>query len=131
MTITSESCIGRFLVDMQIEFDPVDSTAVDGTWRVTCVHAPSGVAMGSFAIAPPEGPDVLDKRSAFERVGGAYRVLSIEVDLDTEELHARSTGLRREVALRQRLWRRRRRISLPTVDAPSIVPGCPPSQQRR
>lgn len=133
MTIASESCIGRFLVDMQIEFDPVESTAADGTWRVTCFHAPSGVAMGSFAMAQPEGagPPAVDGRRAFEQVGGAYRVLSIKVDLGTEELHARSAGLRRELALRQRLWRRRPRISLPTVDAPSIVPARPTRPQRR
>jgi len=99
---------------------------------VTCVDKASGVIMGRFQVpsAPGGGQPAIDEKAAFERVGGAYRQISITVDLDTEILRACDKALRRELATRERLWRRRRTKRIPKIEAPSIAPALPGDKDR-
>jgi hypothetical protein len=81
--------------------------------RVICTDAETGLIIGSLSILPDrrDGQQDVNTEQVIRRIGGAYRLASIAVDIGTEALARQTRRISDELRLRRRLWRRRRRIA--------------------
>jgi hypothetical protein len=88
--------------------EPVDATAPA---KATCVDVPTRTVMGSCSIprASSEGLETTPD-DVIRMVGGAYRLASIAVDIETDLLGRRSRRVSDLLRLRRRLWRRWSRV---------------------
>jgi hypothetical protein len=97
----------RCVADRVVGADGID------IYRVTCADVASNVIMGRLFIPPQPQSGALEivVEEVVDRVGGGYRHSSITLDLATREIARLDEKLARELRMRKRLWRRRRRVS--------------------
>lgn len=86
-------------------------------YQAVCVDAATRSAIGSPTISrsPGGGRPVVSPDDVIRLIGGMYRLASVAVDIEAEELARRTRRVSDRVHLRQRLWRRRHR-SRPDTD---------------
>jgi hypothetical protein len=79
--------------------------------RVICTDAETGLIIGSPSILPDcrDGRQDVNAEEVIQRIGGAYRLASIAVEIGTEELARLTRAISDELRVRRRLWRRRKR----------------------
>jgi hypothetical protein len=92
--------------------------------RATCTDAQTGAVIGSRTIrlGSGDGRQTVDADEVIRMIGGAYRLASIAVDIETEILGRRIRRVSDMLRLRRRLWRRRSRSRTVHLD-----PDTPPS----
>jgi hypothetical protein len=95
-------------------------------YRAICTDVDTGVTIGSARIARGrEGEQpTISATDVIATIGGGYRLASIAVDIEVEELDRRIRRVSERLRLRQRLWRRRTRITRPRSrsDRGDVVP---------
>ncbi|MGY3532948.1 MULTISPECIES: hypothetical protein [Bradyrhizobium] len=77
-----------------------------GWGTVTCIDVETGTFVGNARIADRYDRPIEDEEVT-RMVGGAYRLASIAVDLETDLLSRRSRRISDILRTRRRLWRRR------------------------
>lgn len=103
-------------------------------YRAICTDVDTGFTIGSACIA--RGPDgerpTISAADVIASIGGGYRLASIAVDIEVEELDRRIRRVSERLRLRQRLWRRRTRITRPRSrsDRGDVVPQAHASLRR-
>jgi hypothetical protein len=80
-------------------------------YQAVCVDAATRLTIGSPAIArgPDGGRPVVTADDVLRLFGGMYRLASVAVDIEAEELAQRSQRILGQLRLRRRLWRRQSR----------------------
>jgi len=80
-------------------------------YQAVCVDSATRLTIGSPDIsrAPGGGRPVVTADDALRLIGGMYRLASVAVDIEADELAQRSRRVSDKLRLRGRLWRRRRR----------------------
>jgi len=80
--------------------------------QAICTDAATGIVIGAFndCRATISADEVL------RMIGGAYRLASIALEIETDELARRSRRIANRLRLRQRLWRRRGRVAPSTMN---------------
>jgi hypothetical protein len=86
-------------------------------YQAVCVDAATRLTIGSPTI--PRGPDgrrpVITADDVLRLIGGMYRLASVAVDIEAEELAQRSRRISVRLRLRRRLWRRQKRPAKMTI----------------
>jgi hypothetical protein len=79
--------------------------------RARCTDVATGLIVGAPAIEPGNRIDgsIITPAEVIRMIGGTYRLASIAIDIETEELALHARSLSRELRLRRRLWRRRKK----------------------
>jgi hypothetical protein len=84
-------------------------------YRAVCVDAATRLAIGSPSI--PRSADgsrpAVSADDVIRLIGGMYRLASVAVDIEADELVRRTRRASDRLHLRRRLWRRRSRSRLP------------------
>lgn len=78
------------------------------TATFTCIDAETGTFVGTARVPDQVDRPITDEEVA-RMIGGAYRLASIAVDLETDLLSRRSRRISDILRIRRRLWRRRYR----------------------
>ena len=88
--------------------EPVDPVAPA---RALCVDAESGRIIGSPSIAPnrENGQHDVNAGEVIRSLGGTYRLASIALEIETEQLARQTRRMSDELRMRRRLWRRQQR----------------------
>ncbi len=84
-------------------------------YQAVCIDAATRLTIGSPAVsrAPDGGRPVVTVDDVLRLIGGMYRLASVAVDIEADELARRTRRVSDQLRLRGRLWRRRRRSRLP------------------
>lgn len=77
--------------------------------RATCMDAETGLIIGNPPIAPNRRRGDITTEEVIRMIGGTYRLASIAVEIETDELARQKRRISNELRLRRRLWRRRMR----------------------
>jgi hypothetical protein len=87
--------------------------------RATCTDARTGAVIGFRSIPRGSGGgrQTVDADEVIRMIGGAYRLVSIAVEIETEILGRRNRRVSDMLPLRRRLWRRRSRSRTVHLDA--------------
>lgn len=83
-----------------------------GSYRAICTDSATGIIIGCSSIpnAPNEGPSTISAEDVLRMIGGTYRLASIAIEIEIDELARRSRRISDQLRSRRRLWRRRRRV---------------------
>jgi hypothetical protein len=97
----------------------VDDGAGDGAARCVGTDARTGAVIGFRSIprGSGDGRQTVDADEVIRMIGGAYRLVSIAVEIETEILGRRNRRVSDMLPLRRRLWRRRSRSRTVHLDA--------------
>jgi hypothetical protein len=89
-------------------FDPEQRSS---PYRAICTDAATGITIGCASIpcVPYDGQPATLAPHVIKMVGGGYRLVSIAIDIEADELSRRTRRISGRLRLRQRLWRRRSR----------------------
>ena len=83
--------------------------------QAVCVDAATRLTIGCASI--PRGPDgrrqSVSPDEIIHRIGGKYRLASVAVDIEADELARRTRRLSDRLRSHRRFWRRRGRSRLP------------------
>lgn len=78
-------------------------------YQAVCVDAATRLAIGSPSI--PRGPNgsrpSVSADDVIRLIGGMYRLASVAVDIEADELRRRTRRISDQLRLRRRLWRPR------------------------
>jgi hypothetical protein len=80
-------------------------------YQAVCVDTATRLTIGSPTIpqAPDGGQPVTTADDVLRLIGGVYRLASVAVDIEADELARRTRRVSDQLRLRGRLWRRRHR----------------------
>jgi hypothetical protein len=89
----------------------ISSVELGSPYRAICTDAATGIVIGSSSIpsALSGGPPTISAAEVIRMIGGAYRLASIALEIETDELARHSRRITDQLRLRRRLWRRRSR----------------------
>jgi hypothetical protein len=84
----------------------------DQVYRATLYDAETGAVLGRRLLpGNPDGAPRITLGDIAEMLGGAYRLMSIRVDIETAGLSVKTRRLATKLRLRKRQWRRRSRAT--------------------
>jgi hypothetical protein len=80
-------------------------------YQAICTDAATGITIGCSSIpdTPDIGPPTISAAEVIRMIGGAYRLASIALEIEADELARRSRRISDQLRSRRRLWRRRSR----------------------
>jgi len=84
-------------------------------YQAVCVDVAIRLTIGSPSIprAPGGARPLVTADDVLRLIGGMYRLASVAVDIEADELARRTRRVSDQLRLRGRLWRRRSRCRLP------------------
>lgn len=87
------------------------SAELGSPYQAICTDSETGIVIGSSSISSTArgDPQMISAAEIVRMIGGAYRLASIALDIEADELARRSRRLSDQLRLRRRLWRRRSR----------------------
>jgi hypothetical protein len=79
--------------------------------QAICKDAATGFIIGCSTVpsAPNKDPSTISADDVLRMIGGTYRLASIAVEIEIDELARRSRRISDQLRSRRRLWRRRSR----------------------
>jgi hypothetical protein len=89
----------------------ISSEELGSPYRAICTDAATGIIIGCSSIpsAPNKDPSTISAEDVLRMIGGTYRLASIAIEIEIDELARRSRRISDQLRSRRRLWRRRSR----------------------
>ena len=101
----------------------INSEELGSPYRAICTDAATGIIIGCSSIgsAPNKDPSTISAEDVLRMIGGTYRLASIAIEIEIDELARRSRRISDQLRSRRRLWRRRSRLRSNATYSVSLI----------